>query len=191
MPPKWFILVVLMSLACGGCAVVDDMQQRAGQPADVPVREATPVYARGGADLQRVFRYYRRASTLSAKDLDGEYRQASLAFAAKRSAETQWRVAILLGIPGSAFYDSGRASTLFKELTNEEFHQSAELNDAAYLLYSLLSAQSQLEKKVATATDRLNESQSTNKKLQEQLDALKAIENTLYQRNKAEETPTP
>ena len=130
-------------------------------------------------------------SVVSGKELEDEYQQASKAYTARRNAENQWRMAILLGIPGTAFYDTGRSSTLFKELTNEEFHQPPELNDAAYVMYSLLNAQNQLDKKLSTATDRLNESQSANKKMQEQLDALKAIESTLYQRNKAEENPKP
>lgn len=189
MRPKLVTLLVAISLACGGCTLVDEIQQR--DAAAAPVGEAAPIYTRGSPGLERLFHYYRQASTLSAKELDAEYQQASKAFASKRSADNQWRMAILLGIPGSTFYDSARSSTLFKELTNGEFHQPPELNDAAYLMYSLLNAQSQIDKKLSAATDRLNESQSANKKMQEQLDALKAIENTIYQRNKAEETPKP
>jgi len=193
MLPKLFALLIVTSVTCCGCAPIDEMHRRGATPVGsaAPVREAGAAYTREAPDLQRLFRYYRTASTLSPKELDGEYQQASRAFAVKRSAENQWRMALLLGIPGSAFYDSTRSSTLFKELTNEEFHQSAELNDAAYLMYSLLNAQSQLDKKLSAATDRLNESQSANKKMQDQLDALKAIESTIYQRNKAEDTPKP
>lgn len=173
--------------------MVDEMQQ---QPTTrtawaAPVSQGTVAYTRGTPDIHRVFRYYRLASTLSAKDLDNEYQVASKEYAAKKTAENQWRMAILLCIPGTAFYDSGRSSTLFKELTNEGFHQPPELSDAAFLMYSLLNAQNQLDKKLSAATDRLTESQSANKKMQEQLDALKAIEDTLSQRHKAEETPKP
>jgi len=193
MPPKLLALIIVTSVTCCGCASIDEMHGHAATPGGgaAPVRTAGAAYAPGVPELQRLFRYYRRVSTLSPKELDSEYQQASKAFAMKRSAENQWRMAMLLGIPGSAFYDSTRSSTLFKELTNEEFHQSAELNDAAYLMYSLLDAQSQLDKKLGAATDRLSEAQSANKKMQDQLDALKAIESTIYQRNKAEDTPKP
>lgn len=191
------VLLFALGLSCSGCALLDEMQQRpagaaAHPPAAAPAaKETTSLSTKETPDVHWLFHYYRLASTLSGKELEDEYQQASKAYTAHRNAENQWRMAILLGIPGTAFYDTGRSSTLFKELTNEEFHQPPELNDAAYVMYSLLNAQNQLDKKLSTATDRLNESQSANKKMQEQLDALKAIESTLYQRNKAEETPKP
>jgi hypothetical protein len=191
------ILLLALGLFCGGCTLIDEMQQRpagaaAHPPAAAPAARGTAVLdTKRTPDVHWLFHYYRLASTLSGSELEDEYQQANRAFTLHKSAENQWRLAILLGIPGTSFYDTGRSSTLFKELTNEEFHQPPELNDAAYVMYSLLNAQNQLDKKLSSATDRLNESQSANKKMQEQLDALKAIESTLYQRNKAEETPKP
>lgn len=98
---------------------------------------------------------------------------------------------MLLSIPGTSFYDAGRSSDLFKELTNNDLEHDPRLNDAAFMMHTLVNEQHRIFRRSDTLEAQLAESQAANKKMQNQLDALKAIEDTLYQRNKAEVKPKP
>ena len=80
---------------------------------------------------------------------------------------------------------------LFKELADSSPDQDPVINDAAFLMYSWAKEQHQANKRVTNLEGQLEESRSANKTLQDQLDALKAIEENLYQRNKVEVPPKP
>ena len=190
-------LVVLMTLLCGGCASFD--KPRTPKSIEMPTNNATKStveQARGphkteNANAQWLFRYYRLASTASAATLSDEYETAKNEYEAEKTPSNQWRLAILLSIPGTSFHDTERSSALFKELTNEEYEKDSALNDTAYLMYSLIKQQNHAVTKSDELEKRLAEYQAANRKLKEQLDALKKIEETLYQRNKAEDIPQP
>ena len=98
---------------------------------------------------------------------------------------------MLLSLPSTPFYDPARSSVLFKELTNTSADQGPVINDAAFLMYSLVKEQHQTNKRAVDLEGQLAESRSANKTLQEQLEALKAIEENLSQRNKVEAAPKP
>jgi bacterioferritin (cytochrome b1) len=142
-------------------------------------------------DINWLFRYYRWASTASGKALTEEYEKTKKEFSENRTAKNQWRLAMLLSIPNTSFYDAGRSSDLFKELTNNELEHDPHLNDAAFLMHTLVNEQHRMSKKSYELEAQLSDTQAANKTLQEQLDALKAIEDTLYQRNKVEVKPKP
>ena len=142
-------------------------------------------------DTRWLFRYYRLANIASTETLANEYEIAKNEYEAAKTPDNQWRLAILLSIPGTPFHDAGRSSELFKELTNDDFEKDPSLNDTAYLMYSLLKEQNHAGMKSDELEKRLAEYQAANRKLQDQLDALKKIEETLYQRNKAEDIPQP
>lgn len=186
------ILALLTALLFGGCTVVKQLQNGTSattdDTVDTPVEQPAET---GRMDIDWLLRYYRHARTASGQTLTDEYQSTKKAFEAEHTAKNQWRLAMLLSIPGTAFHDTERSSTLFKDLTSDELEQDPVLNDAAYLMYSLLKEQHYISKKSDSLAQQLVESQSANKKLQEQLDALKAIEDTLYERNKSEVTPKP
>jgi hypothetical protein len=142
-------------------------------------------------DINWLFRYYRWASTASGKALTEEYEKTKKEFSEKWTAKNQWRLAMLLSIPNTSFYDAGRSSDLFKALTNHELEHDPHLNDAAFLMHTLVNEQRRMIRKSDALEAQLTDAQAANKTLQDQLDALKAIEDTLYQRNKAEVKPKP
>lgn len=196
MPPlqhNKFILALCAMLLSGGCTMLDEMQGRTsgnatGEATGAPVESTamTPT-----ADINWLLRYYRHVSTFPDNALNDEYQRAKKAFTAEKTAPNQWRLAMLLSIPSADFHDPGRAATLFKELANDKLEKDPVLNNTAFLMYVLLNEQSRSDIRSSSLAEQLAESQSVNKKLQDQLDALKAIEDTLYERNKMEATPKP
>lgn len=194
---KILILATLMALLSSGCAVVDQPQNDSRSPATTSDAAVTPAEQLAAmndikkTDIDWLLRYYRLLSTVPSKVLSDEYERTKKEFSAKRSEKNQWQLATLLSIPSAPFYDSGRSSELFKELTNSELERDPLLKDAAFLMHLLLNEQHLISKKSDFLADQLAESQSANRTLQDQVNALKAIENTLYQRNKAEGKSKP
>ena len=142
-------------------------------------------------DIAWVFQYYRLISTVPTKLLIDEYERTKKDFSAGKTTWNQWQLAMLLSLPTTPFYDPARSSVLFKELTNTSADQGPVINDAAFLMYSLVKEQHQTNKRAVDLEGQLAESRSANKTLQEQLEALKAIEENLSQRNKVEAAPKP
>ena len=142
-------------------------------------------------DVAWVFQYYRLISTVPAKVLNDEFERTKKDFSTGKTMWTQWQLAMLYSLPSAPFYDPARSSTLFKELAEPSVNQSPVINDAAFLMYSWIKEQHQAGKREMDFEDELAESRSANKKLQDQLEALKAIEENLYQRNKVEVIPKP
>jgi hypothetical protein len=142
-------------------------------------------------DIAWILQYYRLISTVPNTVLSDEFERTKNEFSTKKTVWNQWQLAMLLSIPSSSFYDPGRSSSLFKELSGASSEQDPVINDAAFLMYYLVNEQHQIGKKAAALEGQLGEAQSANKTLQDQLDALKAIEENLYQRNKVEVAPKP
>ncbi len=166
----------------------------------------------GKTDINWLLRYYRLINTETDKQLTDEYEKTRKEFSEKKTLKSQWQLAILLSIPSASFYDAGRSTDLFKELTNNDLEHDTNLNDAAYLIYTLVNEQYRIGRKSDTIEAQLIESQAANKPLQDklkslqaqltevqaanqtlqdQINALKAIEDALDQRNKAEDKPKP
>jgi hypothetical protein len=200
---KLLALIIATELLSGGCAMLDDIQKNAQQHtatrddekmAIPPTTRADQFVAMNKpeeADIHWLLSYYHLASIASVKTLTDEYEIARRAFETTRTPKNQWRLAMLLSIPGTPFFDTERSSTLLKKLTSDGPEQDPLLNDAAFLMYSLLNEQNRIARKSDSVAQQFAEAQAANKKLQDQLDALKAIESTLYQRNKAEDNPKP
>ena len=200
------IFALLTTLLLGGCTVIKQLQDGSSANAttgdtmdsmnttetmtirDTPIKQPAKTKK---MNIDWLLRYYRHASSASAKVLTDEYQRTKKDFSENQTEKNQWRLAILLSIPGTAFHDAERSSILFKELTNDKLERDPVLNNAAFLMHSLLNEQHHISRKSNSLAEQLVESQSANKKLQEQLDALKAIEDTLYERNKTEVTPKP
>jgi len=214
--PKAFILasaIVLLS----GCAVFHKPQNdtnatSADGAAGTPSGHFGAMNNPDKTNINWLFRYYRLISTVTGTQLADEYEKTRREFSEKRTLKSQWQLAILLSIPSTPFYDAGRSSDLFKELTNNDLEHDSNLNNAAFLIYTLVNEQYRigrksdtievqliesqaankpLQDKIKSLEAKLTEVQSVNQTLQDQINALKAIEDALDQRNRAEDKPKP
>ena len=195
---KLHSFAIIVTVISGGCTVVDKFPNHANTTiAPVSNGEASPMgqlaamHDSSDVDIAWVFQYYRLISTVPTKILIDEYERTKKDFSAEKTTWNQWQLAMLLSLPSTPFYDPARSSVLFKELTNTSADQGPVINDAAFLMYSLVKEQHQTNKRAVDLEGQLAESRSANKTLQEQLEALKAIEENLSQRNKVEAAPKP
>lgn len=160
-------------------------------PRTSPTRQLEAMHASSKMDIAWIFQYYRLISTVSPKVLNDEFEQTKNDFSERKTAWNQWQLAMLLSLPTASFHDPERSATLFKELADAPGDQDPVINDAAFLMYSWVKVQAETGKKLAELEGRLAESRTANKTLQDQLNALKAIEENLQQRNKVEVPPQP
>ena len=198
---KSLFFAITIAVTTCGCTVIDQFPNRvntveAAKPSittgvDSPTSQLTAMHDSSKVDIAWVFQYYRLISTVPAKVLNDEFEKTKKDFSAEKTLWNQWQLAMLLSLPSAPFYNPEHSSMLFKELADSSPDQDPVINDAAFLMYSWAKEQHQANKRVTDLEGQLDESRSANKTLQDQLDALKAIEENLYQRNKVEVPPKP
>ena len=196
---KFQIYAIMATILVGGCTVVDKFPNRIKTAApetttaqDSPTAgQLAAMHDSSEVDIAWVLQYYRLISTVPAKVLNDEYERTKKDYSAGKTPWNQWQLAMLLSLPAASFYDPSRSAALFRELAESATDQGPVINDAAFLMYSLNKEQQQTHKKIVEVEGQLNEARSANKTLQDQLEALKAIEENLSQRNKVEVAPKP
>ena len=195
---KFFLITVIVTMISSGCTVLDQFpdQIETVKPAvDDTQNSAThqlkTMHDSSKVDIAWVFQYYRLISTITPKMLNDAFEKTKKDLSQEKTVWNQWQMAMLLSLPSAPFYDPGRSSILFKSLAETSGDQDPVINDAAFLMYSWMKEQHQANKRAADLEGQLSESHSENKTLQDQLEALKAIEENLYQRNKVEGLPKP
>ena len=166
-------------------------EQHDSTPQTSSTRQLEAMHNTSRMDIAWVFQYYRLISTVPLKVLNDEFERTKEDFSKKKTMWNQWQLAMLLSLPTAPFHDPGQSAKLLKELADASGDQDPVINDAAFLMYSWIKDQAESRRKVTELEERLTESRSANKALQDQLNALKAIEENLYQRNKVEVPPQP
>jgi len=201
---KYILFAIALAATSSGCAIIDGFPNNASTKAastpkpatlaessDSPMSQLTALHDSSKVDLAWVFQYYRLISTVSTKMLHDEYEKTKKDYSIKKTPWNQWQMAMLLSLPSAPFHDPERSSMIFKELSESSSSQDPVIKDAAFLMYSWTNAQQHTDKRLTSLEGQLSESRSSNKTLQDQLDALKAIEENLSQRNKTEGSPKP
>ena len=195
---KFKLFAVIVSVISGGCTVLDKFPNQVettkppvSDTQDSPTKQLAELHDSSKVDIAWVFQYYRLISTIPPKVLNDEFEKTKKDLSAEKTAWNQWQMAMLLSLPSAPFYDPGRSAIIFKSLAETSADQDPVINDAAFLMYSWIKEQHQVNKRAVDLEGQLSESRSENKTLQDQLKALKAIEENLYQRNKVEVLPKP
>jgi hypothetical protein len=198
---KFFLTAVIVTVISSGCTELDQFPNQV-KTANAPVSDVSDaqdsathqlatMHDSSKVDIAWVFQYYRLISTVPPKVLNDEYEKTKKDLSKEKTVWNQWQMAMLLSLPSAPFYDPGRSSILFKSLAETSGDQDPVINDAAFLMYSWIKEQHQAYKRAVDLEGQLSKSRSENKTLQDQLKALKAIEENLYQRNKVEVLPEP
>jgi hypothetical protein len=117
---------------------------------------------------QAAARVFRSLKKLGSVELAREHDNARAAFARTRSDYDRIRLALVISLPETAFNDESRALELLEPMTR---NQHSILNDLAIFIHAFVSEQRRLEQSLQG--------------VQEKLDALKAMERNLIEREKA------
>jgi hypothetical protein len=156
------VAALCFAFALAGCA---DLAQAPGAPSTRDSREARQVI--------ELIAYSQRVAALQADEQQRELNASAQMLSKDRGAYGRVRLALLLALPGTAFNDDTRALSLLEALagTGAAESQPGPMQQFAGLLYAQIS-------------ERLREQRRTAQ-LKEQLDALKAVERRIIEREQA------
>jgi hypothetical protein len=154
-----------MSTLVAGCASVGP-PQHAPEPAPV-VRYSTEATD----ELRDVLSYFNTLRRLSATELAREHDAARQAFAASGSEPNRLRLALVLSYPGASFKDERRALELLDPMVRDLRTAYTPLRGFASVVHALLREQNRIG--------------SNAQALKEKLDALKSLEKSLAERERA------
>ena len=115
--------------------------------------------------------YTQRVAAMQAEEQRRELNVSSQKFSKDRGAYGRVRLALLLSLPGTAFNDDSRAASLLEPLAESAAPGRGSMQQFAGLLYAQISERAREQRRSA--------------QLKEQLEALKAIEREIIEREKA------
>jgi hypothetical protein len=127
-----------------------------------PVEDPQPA-----SDVDSLVLYSQHIRKLSAGDLGREYDTVRQAYNRERNAFNRVRLAMVLTVPNTSFYDESRAIDLLEPVVRES---NGRLQPLALMLISYLQEQKRLNANVQG--------------LQQKLDALKSLERSLIERSR-------
>lgn len=189
---RWSVPATVVLMLAGGCAVLKSPEaeppptppaeaQEPAPPAPDEIepqpapKEVAPVPAPAPApapapEFKRLLDYFRGLKKLAGVELAREYDNARTAFARTRSDYDRLRLALLHALPDTAYSDESRALDLLEPLIKS---QNSMLHDLAFLIHAFVYQQRRLEHSLQS--------------VQQKLDALKALEKNLIERQRGGE----
>src|SRR3569832_535379 len=175
------------------CSVMRPTSEQISAPHDAVLAVVVPAPtpdsvedSHSAAPLDWWFDYYRRAGEQSAAALAREYQATEAAYLADKSLTMRLRMVALLSQRDAPFRNPERAVKLLDDVIADRDHQQQALRDAAAEIRSRLLAKLDDAHRKQTQQNQLKDMQTTNREIQSQLNALKEIERSLYERDKPE-----
>ena len=153
----WFGCAVVVA-GCGVLRMAEPLEPAPWVQAGMP---------RPASDAESLLLYFQHVRKLSGADVSREHEAARQAYARARTDFNRVRLAMVLSLPGTAFYDDTRALDLCDTVAK---HEGGRLQGLAALLGSHLQEQKRL---TASAQG-----------LQQKLDALKSLERSMIERSR-------
>ena len=123
--------------------------------------------ARQFSDAENLLSYFAQLRKLSGSELAREHDSARQAFSSGRSAFNRVRLAMVVTLPNTPFYDEYRALDLLEPLAR---NSDSQLSGLAALLVSQIQERKRLD--------------ANTQALQQKLDALKSLERSLIERKR-------
>lgn len=170
------IVLCLLALVCYMSCTVPAQPRRVFERVDA-------------TEMERFFQYFGHISALPREALRREHRQQEAAFAHDRSDENRLRLAFLLGLPNTDFSNHAYALELLQEYLNEPEPHQAPFRELATLLSTCIQSHkqnmmyasllTQLQAELRSTERQLVAQQQLSKKLQDELEAQKALAYTL------------
>jgi hypothetical protein len=158
---RLFLLVIGCAAIVAGCGVL-----RIAEPLE-PAPWVQAGMPQPASDAESLLLYFQHIRKLSGADLSREHEAARQDYARARTDFNRVRLAMVLSLPGTAFYDETRALDLYDTVAK---HEGGRLQGLALLLGWHLQEQKRL---TASAQG-----------LQQKLDALKSLERSMIERNR-------
>jgi hypothetical protein len=142
--------------------------------------------------LLKLFRYSRRLGVMTPQQLEQEYRSfKSLAEPQKKGLTAQLQYAMLLSAQSASFRDDEGAKKILSKIINTEKQRGVMLREYAYNLLVAIGQNERAEQQNLLLRKKLKSEIERREALEQKLEALKSIEESITQRqnNPAEVTP--
>lgn len=188
------IFILVLSWTVAACAPIQPPAPPRPIVAPQPVPEP-PIPAEEAENLAWLLGYYRAMHRATPETVAAEYNLAEEAIKKAVTPRNQLRLALLLSLPDPRFHNPGRAMNLLDQYLATPAWEAPVLQNFGYVLRGLISQGNKAEDNVRAAeesyrriTQRLDRAEAENKTLRDQLDALKNIERSLYERQRGQAT---
>jgi predicted transcriptional regulator len=127
-------------------------------------------------------RYSRQITELTQKELSNELKKVQQINQEKSDTSTQLRLALLLSLPTSQFYNKGEAKKILSDVINTSDEHAPVLREYAYTLLVSIEKTEESERINTTLRKKLKKEIDRRQQLEQKLEALKSIEESISQR---------
>lgn len=127
--------------------------------------------------------YTQKVAAMRAEDQRRELNASNQMFSKDRGGYGRLRLALLLALPGTPFNDDTRAASLLEPLANDA--ESSPIQQFAGLLYAQISERLREQRRLKEQLEAVKAIERNAAQLKEQLDAMRAIERKLMERELA------
>lgn len=131
-----------------------------------------------------LMRYSRLIGELSEEALGTEFEKLEKAVKNNPSTRGNLKLAVLLSMPASRFYDEKRAEAILNQVLKQSEGRTPALKEYAHLLMTTLKQRSSFQQMYEDLHKKLQKERSERKQLQQQVEALKSIEKSITTRQK-------
>ena len=176
-------MLVTIAVALPGCAVFRSIETGKTEP------WVKPGMSQPANDLESLLLYFAHIKELPAAELGNEHDNARLAFTEKQSDFNRVRLAMLLSLPNTEFYDNPGASDLLDPMLRNE---DSILRGLALLISVDLQERRRLDGRVQSLQQNVKSLQQNvqglqqnMQGLQQKLDALKSLEKSMTEREQS------
>lgn len=169
-----------------GCAVEDLFTKPEPDPRPANLQEPEPVVIKTASTSDKLLLYYRRVVGLPKERLQEELRAAESRAKQGGDWEARLQYALLLLHPETPFRDTVKASALLEGLEKEKAETPDEylLLSLSRLLRGILEEERKAFDSKQTLARKLEASEKELHHVRDQINALKSIEKSLYERTK-------
>lgn len=168
------VIIIVMSLGLVGCSIFPTGQSQ------IPTMSSS--YLTQRIQLSELMQYYEFLQKKSEQELIKEYDDVRKRFLVNQSDQNRARYTLLNALPNTSFYNAANALHLLNEWP-QKTKLSTDSNSFRMLLVLLLKEQQNLQIKVRGLSQALNVERGRSKALQEQVNAIKDMEKSLFRRN--------
>jgi hypothetical protein len=185
------IIAVGASVYLAGCATLAGNAAGTDKSADESTRQdsnrntaasiETPLVSANDS-LLAMMRYWRYINGLTTESLQAEFKRINDAYFIRPNDRTGLKRAMLLMMPGTDFYDLNQAKQLVADIIKSDDKSVPAFKEYAQFLTSIIESQQETNQRYTQLQDKLAQEQREREKIEQKLEALKSIEESMIQR---------
>ena len=179
---KYTVSIVVLATLIAGCVTTTEPSTRRDPWYQAVVEPMLD-------DNTRALRFCEDALKLKGPELTRALNSTRQEFEKDKSELNRVRLALLLSLPGTAFYDDQAALNLVQPFLNDKRYENSVLRPLALMLHAQISELKRLDEALQQQTARAREEQRRADALQQKLEAILEMEMKMIEREQAAPPP--